>query len=91
MRSKPKSQTQDQGFGSCPFFIVYLGIVYIVDLSIFLASEEACQLHKKVGFYAISSFTKEPDCLKRKSRDYTNAHDFFCNNKDEFNCVTTPS
>jgi hypothetical protein len=27
-------------------------ILYIIDLSMFLASSEAWQLHKKVGFYA---------------------------------------
>jgi hypothetical protein len=47
-------------------FVHFLSIMqdlYIVDLSTFLASKEAWQLHKKVGFYAISSFTKAPDSL----------------------------
>jgi len=40
-------------------------ILYIVDLSEFLASEEASQLHKKSGVLYKSCFTKAPVTLSK--------------------------
>jgi hypothetical protein len=43
-----------KGFQVGPFYRLYR-ILYIVDKSMFSASQEPWLLHKKVGFYAISS------------------------------------
>ena len=55
---KVRSQLSHQSYDSrdwCLFIFYRLCmIIYIVDISRFSASKEACQMHKKVEFYASS-------------------------------------